>query len=310
MELLTPAQRARLGASLDLDFAYAHHDAARFRASYSARRGGVGAVFRFVPARVSTLAELGSPDALRRIAERRSGIVLVSGPASSGRTTTAAAMIDHVNRTRACHILTIEDPLEFVHSPARAEVSHREVGTHGPSIAAMLESASRESADVILVSDLPDLAAIRLALDLANRGALVLATMPTTGAVATVTRVVTGFPEREQSHVRSMLADALAAVVSQQLVRAGDGKPATAVHEILVGSAAVSGMVRESRNDELTSVMRSGQAVGMQTMDMALERLVVQGRIGAEDALYRAIDREQFTQVVARVRPDLAENAG
>ncbi|MBX3185413.1 MAG: PilT/PilU family type 4a pilus ATPase [Labilithrix sp.] len=309
-EILTPAQRASLDVSLDLDFAHAHRDVARFRASYFIKSGGLGAVFRLVPSRVLTLAELGCPEVLWKLADRRSGLVLVTGPSSCGKSTTVAAMLDHINKTRACHILTIEDPIEFVHEPLRAHITQREVRSHVPCAVAALRNAARENPDVIFASELRTNDALELALDLATRGILVVVTMRTNGAVATIDRIVGAFPPEEQAHVRSLLADTLAGVVSQQLVRTTDGKGGIPVHEVFVATAPGAQLVRENKTGQLLSVMQAGQSQGMQTMDMALERLLTQSRITAELALDRAVDKESFARVVARVRPDLAESLG
>jgi twitching motility protein PilT len=310
VEILTPLQRARLGTELDLDFGHTHKSTARFRANYFTKASGLGAVFRLVPTRVLTLAELGCPEVLWRLADRRAGLVIVTGPTGSGKSTTLAAMVDHINKTRACHILTIEDPVEFVHEPLRAQITHREVGVHTPSFEAALRSAGRENPDVVLVGELRTPEVARLALQLASYGVLVFATMQTNGAAPTLEHLVSSFPEAEQPQIRGMLAESLAGLVAQQLMLSPDRKTRVAVHEILVGSAAVSALVREGKTAQLASVMQSGQAQGMQTMDMALERLLTQSKVVAEDALDRAVDREMFAQVIARVRPDLAEILG
>jgi len=309
-ELLSPTLRGRLQANLELDFAHVHRDSARFRASYFQKSTGLAAVFRHVPLRVLTLAELGCPEVLWRIADRRAGLVLVTGPAGAGKSTTIAAMLDHINKTRACHVLSIEDPIEFVHEPLRAQITHREIGPHAAGVEAAIRSAVRENADVVVVGELRTPAVARLALQLASQGVLVFATTSTNGAVATIERLIGAFPEGEQVQARGLLAENLTAIVSQQLLRTADGKARVAVHEILIGSAAVSELIRESKTSELTSVMQAGQATGMQTLDMALERLLTQGRITAEDALDRAVDRERFAQVIAKLRPDLAESIG
>ena len=310
LELLTPAQRARLQAQLDLNFAHSHKALARFRAHYFNKANGLGAVFRLVPSRVLTLAELACPEVLWRLADRRSGLVLVTGPACAGKSTTLAAMLDHINKTRACHILTIEDPIEFVHEPLRAQITQREVGVHASSATAAMRSALRENPDVVLTAELHTPEAIKLALQLASYGVLVFATVKTNGAQATLERMVAAFPETEQPQIRGMLAESLVGVVAQQLIRTADGKSRVAVHEILIGSSGVSAMIREGKTAQLPNVMQAGQAQGMQTMDMGLERLLTQSRISAEDALDRAVDREGFAHVIARVRPDLAESMG
>ena len=310
LELLSSAQRARLQSELDLDFAHAHKATARFRANYFRTATGLGAVFRLVPNRVQTLAELSCPEVLWRLADRRGGLILVTGPSGSGKSTTLAAMLDHINKTRACHILTIEDPIEFVHEPLRAQITHREVGVHAPSYGAAIKSAGRENPDVVLVGELTSTETIKLALHLATTGILVFATVRTNGAQSTLERMVNAFSAEEQPQVRSLLADGLAGLVAQQLIRTADGKGRVAVHEILIGSPAVAAMIREGKTAQLANVMQAGQASGMQTMDMALERLLTQSRISVEDALDRAVDREGFAQVIARVRPDLAEILG
>jgi twitching motility protein PilT len=309
-ELLSPAQRARLQSELDLDFAHAHKTTARFRANYFSKTTGLGAVFRLVPNRVLTLAELSCPEVLWRLADRRAGLILVTGPSGSGKSTSLAAMLDHINKTRACHILTIEDPIEFVHEPLRAQITHREVGVHAPSYAAAIRSAGRENPDVVLIGELTSMETIKLALQLATTGVLVFATVRTNGAASTLERMVNVFPAEEQPQIRSLLAEGLGGLVAQQLIRTADGKSRVAVHEILIGSPAVSAMIREGKTAQLANVMQSGQAAGMQTMDMGLERLLTSNRISAEDALDRAVDREGFAQVIARVRPDLAEILG
>ena len=306
-EILTPAQKTKLVEELDLDFAHSHGDSARFRANYFNKTAGLGGVFRVIPTRVLTLAELGVPEVLWRLADRRSGLVLVTGPTGSGKSTTLAAMIDHINKTRACHILTIEDPIEFVHEPNRAQVTHREVGVHASTFAAAMRSAGRENPDVVLVGELRTTETMKLALQLASFGILIFATVHTNGAAATIERIVNAFPADEQPQVRGMLAEALVGIVAQQLVRGADGKGRVAVHEILVGSSAVSAMVREAKTAQLGSVMQAGQNQGMQTMEMGLERLLTSGRITPEVALDNASDKESFARIIARVRPDFAQ---
>lgn len=310
LELLTPSQRARLEADLDLDFALDHKGVARFRARYFSKASGLGAAFRLIPSGVPTLSELACPEVLWRLAERRAGLILVTGPAAAGKSTTLAAVLDHINRTRACHILTIEEPIEFVHEPILGQITQREIGAHASSVAAAMRSAVREDPDVVLVTELRSPETTKLALQLASNGVLVFASVHTNGAPATIDRLINGFQADEQPRVRRMLAESLAGIVSQQLVPTADGKGRVAVHEILVGSAAVTAMIREAKTAQILNVMQAGQAQGMQTLDLALERLVVQGRISAEAALDRAVDREAFAQVIARVRPDLAESVG
>ncbi len=299
-EIATPSQQSRILEELDLDFAYGYGDKARFRANYFHKTTGLAAVFRIIPARVLSLAELGCSDAIRRLAERRAGLVLVTGPTGSGKSTTLAAMIDHINRNRACHILTIEDPIEFVHAPIKAQVTHREVGPHASSFATAIRAAGREDADVILVGELRTNETMKLALQLASFGVLVLGTVHTNGAAATIDRILNAFPAEEQPQVRGMLAESLVGIVAQQLVRTADGKGRVAAHEILLGSVALSAMIREGKTFQIANVMQAGQAAGMQTMDLALERLVRSGAISAEAGLEKAIDKDAFQQRLGR----------
>jgi twitching motility protein PilT len=299
LEILTPDQRTQILEELDLDFAYAYADRARFRANYFHKATGLAAVFRTIPTRIVSLADLGVPEAVRRLADRRSGLVLVTGPTGSGKSTTLAAMIHHVNSTRAAHVLTIEDPIEFVHQPIKCQITHREVGVHASSFAAAIRSAGREDADVILVGELRGAETMRLALQLASFGILILATVHTNSAPATIDRIVNSFPADEQAPVRGMLAESLAGIVAQQLVPTADGKSRVAAHEILVGTSAVLAMVRDNKIFQVPSVMQAGQSQGMQTMDMALERLVAERKVSPALALEKAIDKESFQKTLA-----------
>ncbi len=271
-EIATAEQRKTITETRDLDFAYAYGQKARFRANYFYKVTGLAAVFRIIPTRVLTLDDLGCPAAIRKLSDRRSGLVLVTGPTGSGKSTTLAAMIDHINKTRACHVLTIEDPVEFVHVPQKAQITHREIGTHASTYAHAIRSAGREDPDVILIGELRTNETMKLALQLASFGILVFATVHTNSAAATIDRIVNAFPADEQPQVRGMLSEGLAGIVAQQLVRTADEKRRIAVHEILVGSPALASMIRENKTFQIPSLMQSGQAQGMQTMDMALAR--------------------------------------
>jgi len=300
-EILTPEDQARILVDLDLDFAYAYEDKARFRANYFHKMTGLAAVFRTIPTRVLTLAELGCPEVILRTATQRSGLVLVTGPTGSGKSTTLAAMIDHINRTRACHILTIEDPVEFVHAPRKAQVTHREIGPDAPNFAAAIRSAGREDADVILIGELRTNETMKLALQLASFGILVLGTVHTNSAAATIDRILNAFPADEQPQIRGMLAESLSAVIAQQLLKTADGKGRVAAHEILLGSSALAAMIREGKTFQVPSLMQGGKALGMQTMDTALEHLVGKRVVSAEDALEKAIDKESFQKSLTRL---------
>jgi twitching motility protein PilT len=234
--------------------------------------------------------------AIRKLSDRQSGLVLVTGPTGSGKSTTLAAMIDHINKTRAGHVLTIEDPVEFVHTPQKAQITHREIGTHASTYAHAIRSAGREDPNVILIGELRTNETMKLALQLASFGVLVFATVHTNSAAATIDRIINAFPADEQPQVRGMLAESLVGIVAQQLLRTADNKRRVAVHEILIGSSALASMIRENKTFQIPSVMQSGQAQGMQTMDMALERYVRDGTVTLESALEKAIDKESFAK--------------
>ena len=301
-EILTPEQRAKITGDLDLDFAYAFGEKARFRANYFHKATGLAAVFRTIPTRIRTLNELGCPDIVRKLSERRSGLVLVTGPTGSGKSTTLAAMLRHINEQRPCHILTVEDPVEFVHEPIKAQITHREIGPDADSFPSAIRSAGREDPDVILIGELRGNETMKLALQLASFGVLVFATVHTNSAPATVDRFINVFSADEQPQVRGMLAESLAGIVAQQLVKTSDGKGRVAALEILVGTPGVASMIREGKTFQIPSVMQAGQAQGMQTMDMALERLVVDKRVSPDEAYEKASDKEAFQKVVARAK--------
>jgi twitching motility protein PilT len=307
LELVTPVQRSEITSNLDLDLAVAYKDVARLRGSFFLKQGGIAATFRLVPGRVPSLAELGCPEVLWRLADRRGGLVIVASPASNGKTTTMAAMIDHINKTRACHVVTIESPLEFVHESLRAQITHREVGTHVPTFAAALRSAAAESADVVFVSELRTPEDAECALELAAKGVLVFTTSAASGATNAIGRLLAMFPAAAQPRVRRMLGEVLVGVVVQHLVRAVDSKPRVAIHEILVGTSQTLALVREGKLEGLNEAIRAGEAHGMQSLDAGLERLLGAGRIPPEVALERAVDKEAFARVIARMRPDLVE---
>jgi twitching motility protein PilT len=302
-EILTPDQQQKIEGELDLDFAYAFGEKARFRANYFHKSTGLAAVFRTIPTRIRTLNELGCPDIVRKLSERKAGLVLVTGPTGSGKSTTLAAMLRHINETRACHILTVEDPVEFVHESIKAQVTHREIGPDADSFPSAIRSAGREDPDVILIGELRGNETMKLALQLASFGVLVFATVHTNSAPATVDRFINVFSADEQPQVRGMLAESLAGVVAQQLVKTADGKGRVAALEVLVGTSGVAAMIREGKTFQIPSVMQAGQAQGMQTMDMALERLFLDKRVRAEDALEKVSDKESFQKVVARKAP-------
>jgi twitching motility protein PilT len=299
-EITNEQQRTQIENEWDLDFAYAFGTRARFRANYFYKQSGLAAVFRTIPSKVLTLADLKTPDVVRKLSERRAGLILVTGPTGSGKSTTLAGMIDHINRTRACHILTIEDPIEFVHEPQRSQITHREVGPHASSFAAAIRSAGRENPDVILIGELRTNETMKMALQLASYGVQVFGTVHTNSAPATIERIVNSFPNDEQPQVRGMLAESLAGIVAQQLLRTADGAGRVAAHEILVGSTAVASIIREAKTFQLHSLMQAGRGQGMQTMDMALEQFVRAGTVDFQAALEKAEDKDAFKKTFAK----------
>ncbi len=301
--LLSPAQREQFETTGDLDFAYAHGTTARFRANYLRKTTGPGAVFRVIPSKIKTLDQLAVPPGIRKLAELRAGLVLVTGPTGSGKSTTLAAMVDHINATRSGHILTIEDPVEFVHQSKQCLITHKEVGDHVPTFIEAIRSAGRENADVILVGELRGAETMKAALQLASFGVLIFATVHTNSASATIDRYVNAFPADQQPQIRGLLADSLAGVVAQQLVRRADGSNGrVAVHEILIGNYALASLIREGKTTQIPSMIQAGLAEGMQTMDSALEKFVAAGTIKARDALEKALDKESFARIPAIAR--------
>ncbi len=298
--ITTEHQRQIIEEEWDLDFAYQYGERARFRANYFIKHTGLGAVFRTIPSKVLTLADLSTPEIVKQLSERRAGLILVTGPTGSGKSTTLAGMINHINRTRACHVLTIEDPVEFVHEPDRAQITHREVGSHASSFAVAIRSAGRENPDVILIGELRTNETMKMALQLASYGVLVFGTVHTNSAPATIERIVNAFPTDEQPQVRGMMAESLIGIVAQQLLKTADGKGRVAAHEILLGSPAVASMIRDGKTYQLGNTMQNGRAQGMQTMDMALEKLVRAGTVTMEVALEKAEDKEGFRRVFSQ----------
>lgn len=293
-EICNEQQRERYEQNLDFDFAYGIEDKARFRCNYFFQRTGYASVMRLIPTRILTLEELNLPPVLKRLTELRSGLVLVTGPTGSGKSTTLAAMIDHINRRHRRHIVTIEDPVEFVHKNNRCMISHREVGTHTESFAAALRAVPRQDVDVVLVGEMRDLETIGLAISAASMGALVYGTLHTNSAPKTIDRIIDVFPSDQQAQIRTMLAESIRGIVAQQLLRRKSGRGRVAANEILLGSHAVSNIIREGKIEKITSVLQSGRREGMQSMDDALEELLQEEVIEAADAYMKASDKHRF----------------
>jgi twitching motility protein PilT len=294
------------------DFAYELQDKARFRVNVFQHISGLGAVFRHIPANVPSFNSLGLPPALKNLIRNRKGLILVTGPTGSGKSTTLASMIDLINSERRGHIITIEDPVEYVHHGRNCLFSQREVGAHTKSFAKALMSALREDPDVILVGEMRDLETIHLALTAAETGILVLATLHTSGAAASIDRIVNAFPPGEEPYVRTMLSTSLVGAVSQQLVRKADNKGRVPAVEILINNSAVSNLIREGKIDQLEDVIQTGAMQGMQRMDTALQRLFDANLISAEEAYFKARNKSQFEHLLegqeAIEHPDIPEN--
>lgn len=293
-EILTQEQRSAIDEKLDMDKAYELTGIGRFRCNFFYQNRGIGAVFRLIPTDIITLEQLKLPSVLNTIANFNKGLVLVTGPTGSGKSTTLAAMIDYINETRDAHIITIEDPLEFVHSNKKCLITHREIGTHARSFSEALKVASRENPDIILVGEMRDLETISLALTCAELGILVFGTLHTNSAAKTVNRIINAFPSDQQAQTRTMLADSLRAVIAQQLLKTSDGRGRCAANEILIGSPALASMIREGKISQISSFIQTGTSIGMQTMDQHLKQLIAEGKITKEAAYEKAIDKSLF----------------
>ena len=286
-------QRRDFEANLEVDYSYAVPGLARFRVNCFHHDRGVGGAFRTIPVAVWTLEDIGAPSSFKDIINVPRGLVLVTGPTGSGKSTTLAAMIDHINTTVAGHILTIEDPIEFVHTSRKCLINQREVhrDTHGFNQA--LRSALREDPDIILVGEMRDIETIRLALTAAETGHLVFATLHTSSAAKTIDRIIDVFPAGEKSMVRSMLSESLRAVIAQTLMkRIGGGR--IAAHEIMLATPAIRNLIREDKVAQMYSAIQTGQNVGMHTLDQYLEGLVSRGIVGRQEAARKAVDRKLF----------------
>jgi twitching motility protein PilT len=291
--IMNDTQRLDFEKHLEIDFSFEVPGVARFRANAFNQSRGAGAVFRTIAAKVQSMDELGMGEVFRKMTDAPRGLVLVTGPTGSGKSTTLAAMIDYLNNHRHHHILTIEDPIEFVHEPRKCLINQREVHRDTRSFATALRSALREDPDVILVGEMRDLETIRLALTAAETGHLVFGTLHTTSAAKTIDRVVDVFPGDEKSMVRSMLSESLLAVVSQTLVKkVGGGR--IAAHEIMLGTSAIRNLIREDKVAQMYSAIQSGGALGMQTLDMSLKDLVNRGLISRDHALEKARSPDSF----------------
>ena len=282
----------------DLDFAYGLEGVARFRANFLRQENGCGAVFRIIPEKIVPLEDLNLPKAIDTLAHLQQGLVLVTGPTGSGKSTTLAAIIDKINSTYQKHIVTIEDPVEFVHQNKLSVFSQREVGTDTESFGAALRAAIRQDADVILVGEMRDLETIGLVVTAAEMGALVFGTLHTNGAANTIDRLIDAFPADEQAQIRTTLAESVASIVSQLLLRTADGQGRCAVNEILLKTAGLPNVIREGNTPMIISIIQGGRSQGMQLMDDALMQLVEQRRITPREAYMKASNKAKFEAMV------------
>ena len=299
-EITSEKQWEQYRTGLDLDFAYGLEGVARFRANYFYQQNGPGAVFRIIPEKIITLEELKLPKAVEGLAHLTQGLVLVTGPTGSGKSTTLAAIIDRINSTYSKHIVTIEDPVEFVHQNKKSILSHREVGTHTGGFGPALRAAVREDPDVILVGEMRDLETISLALTAAEMGVLVFGTLHTNNAAKTIDRVIDAFPADEQSQVRLTLSESIAGIVSQLLLRTADGKGRCAANEILLRTPGLPNVIREGNTPMLHSIIQSGKSIGMQAMDDCLMGLLEGKKITPQDAFMKANDKTRFEELLPK----------
>jgi twitching motility protein PilT len=287
----------------DVDFGYEIPNVARFRCNFFMQKNGCGAVFRQIPTKVLTADDLGLPPILKRTAMLHKGLVLVTGPTGSGKSTTLAAMVDHANKNRKDHIITVEDPIEFVHQSQGCLINHREVGSHTKSFSAALRGALREDPDIVLVGEMRDLETIRLAIEASNTGHLVFGTLHTTSAAKTVDRVIEVFPAEEQAQVRNSLSTGLKVVVAQNLFKRIDKKGRCAALEILVVTAGVSNLIREGKTVQIPSAIQTGKQHGMQTLDDAIMDALNKKWISPEEAYDKCIDKNKFRPLL-KTPPD------
>jgi twitching motility protein PilT len=309
-EICSAARWQRFEELGDLDFAYEMDEENRFRVNYLKQVHGYGAVFRIIPTRIRTLDELGIPPVVRTFGEMRGGIVLVTGPTGSGKSTTLAALMDYINSNYSRHIITIEEPIEFVHRNKRSIITQREVPEHSVTFPAGLKAALREDADIVLVGEMRDLETIALALTAAETGLLVFGTLHTNNSRKTVDRIIDVFPADQQAQVRTMLAASLRGVVAQLLLKRADGAGRIAVNEVLVSNSAVAAIIREGATQKLQDVIVAGKGEGMQFMDDAIWSHLVAGHASPHEAYMKAIDKHRFKPFLPAEEADLALAAG
>jgi twitching motility protein PilT len=292
-ELLDEAHLELLKEKRDIDFAYELEGVARFRANVFMERKGYGGAFRLIPTDIKTLRELNLPESVQILARMKSGLVLVTGPTGSGKSTTLAAIIDLINKEKSYHIITLEDPIEFIHPRGKCLIHQRQIGFHAESFSTGLRAALREDPDVILVGEMRDLETIHLALTAAETGLLVLGTLHTSSTARTVDRIIDVFPTTQQPQIRTMLSESLRGAIAQQLLRKSDGDGRIAAVEVMISNQAVQNLIREGKTYQIFSVLQTGKSTGMQTMEDHIKNLVQKNRVSQEEANLCVNEREQ-----------------
>lgn len=305
-ELLTDEQIRNFEKAGDLDLAYGIEGVARFRLNIYLTHTGIAVSIRLIPDHVLDLAALGFTETLSKLAEIKSGLVLVTGPTNSGKTTTLSAMVDHINTNFSRHIITLEDPIEYIHANKNSLISQRQIGLHASSFASALRAALREDPDVVLVGEMRDNETISLAVTAAEVGLLVMGTLHTCSASATIDRIIDVFPSDQQQQIRIMLAESLRGILSQQLLRRADGHGRTAAYELMLKSTSIAGMIREQKTHQITTAIQTGRKQGMQLFDNHLKELVESNQVNAREAIRVANDPSKFYAMLPQEKPKMA----